>query len=205
VFTVTLHDVKEYELPPIDDAFAKSLSGKETLAELRSDVRQRLETIAESRGRRIIGSAIMDALLAAHDIALPSTMVEGEIDQLVNEAASMAARSGGTLEDYLTSVNKTEEELRADYRADAEARVKGTLLIEQIAKAENITATPSDLANELAALSRQYGQPLEQIQKALGSNVYSLMDGIVRTKTLDFLIDNAELTAAPPQPIIVTT
>ena len=75
------------------------------------------------------------------------------------------------------------------------------MLIESIAKAEKIAATPADLAAELEALSRRYGQPVGRIRNALGNNVLSLMDGIVRNKTLDFLIDNAEVvdeeTSAP--------
>jgi trigger factor len=69
--------------------------------------------------------------------------------------------------------------------------VKAGLLIQAIAKAENITATPADMAAELQALARRYGQPADRIRKALGNNVLSLMDGIVRNKTLDLLIDHA--------------
>jgi FKBP-type peptidyl-prolyl cis-trans isomerase (trigger factor) len=78
--------------------------------------------------------------------------------------------------------------------------VKAALLIEQIAKAENIVATPADVMHELEALSRQYGQPVARIRKALGNNLLSLMEGIVRTKTLDFLIDNAQIAAPEETP-----
>jgi FKBP-type peptidyl-prolyl cis-trans isomerase (trigger factor) len=71
--------------------------------------------------------------------------------------------------------------------------VKAGLLIQEIAKAEKINATPGDVAAELEALARRYGQPVARIRTALGNNVLSLMDGIVRNKTLDFLIDNAEV------------
>ena len=67
-------------------------------------------------------------------------------------------------------------------------------MIQAIAKAENIAATPSDIAAELEALARRYGQPVARIRKALGNNLLSLVDGIVRNKTLDFLIDNAVVT-----------
>ena len=72
--------------------------------------------------------------------------------------------------------------------------MKASLLIEAIAKAEKITATPADVAAELEALARRYGQPVARIRKALGNNLLSLMDGIVRNKTLDFLVDNAMVT-----------
>jgi trigger factor len=193
-FRVTLHDVKQLEVPPIDDDFAKSVSKNETLEELREDVRRRLGAIAESRGRRIVGNAIVEKLLASHDFPLPATLVDGEVDHLMSDVAGNAARAGKSLEEYLTEIGKTEEELRAELRTEAENRVKTTLLIEQIAKVEQIAATPADVTQELEALSRQYGQPVARIRKALGNSLLSLMDGIVRNKTLDFLIDNAAVT-----------
>ncbi len=193
VFTVVMHDVKALELPAIDDEFAKAISENETLDALRADVRKRLEAIAESRSRRSIGNAVMDELLRTREFPLPEVMVDREVDHMVNDAASQAARAGVTFEDYLKESGKTEDQLRDEFRADAQTRVKGTLLIEAIAKAENIQATPADIGEELAALARQYGQPVDRIRKALGNNVLSLMDGIVRNKTLDFLIDNAKV------------
>ena len=74
------------------------------------------------------------------------------------------------------------------------------LLIEAIAKAEKITATPADLAAELEALGRRYGQPVARIRRLLGNNLLSLMDGIVRNKTLDFLVDNAVVTVDEETP-----
>lgn len=197
VFHVTLHDVKAMELPAIDDAFAQAISQNETLDALRADVRKRLEAIADARARRAAGREIMDKLVAQHDFPLPEVLVEREIENTINDMASQAAQDGTSFDDYLASQGKTIEALREEVRPEAERRVKGTLLIEAIAHAESINATPADVAEELAALSRQYGQPVERIRKALGNNVVSLMDGIVRNKTLEFLVDNATLTPAP--------
>lgn len=198
-FAVTLRDVKQLELPPLDDEFAAHVSDNATLESLRSDVRRRLEAISGARERRIVGDAVMQALLQSHEFPLPATMVEGEVDHMMNDAAAAAARAGTTFEKYLESAGKNEEGLRDEYRPDARMRVKGTLLIERIARAEGIVATPADISAELEALARQYRQPVSKVREALGTSLLSLMDGIVRTKTLDFLIDSAEATpAAPP-------
>jgi trigger factor len=180
VFAVKLHDLKEFELPPLDDELAKAVSNNQTLEELREDLRRRLAAVATGRARRIIGNTILERLLAEHDFALPPSMVEGEIDRIVEDATS-------------TPTGEAEAAPRESHRAEAESRVKTTLLIEQIAKAEKITATPGDIAAELEVLSRRYGQPAARIRKALGNNLLSLMDGIVRSKTLELLIDNAEV------------
>ena len=193
IFTITLHDVKAHELPALDDEFAKAISENATFADLREDVRKRLAAISEARQRRVVGNAVMEKLLAAHDFPLPESLVEREIEHMMNDTESQAQRAGISFDDYLKDAGKTADELRSEYRKDAESRVKGTLIIETVAKTENIAATPADVAEELSALARQYGQPVDRIRKSLGNNVLSLMDGIVRNKTLEFLIDSAKV------------
>lgn len=199
VFTIALHEVKELELPPLDDEFAKAVSQNETLDALKDDIRQRLATVAESRRRREMGNQLVEDLIGSHDFPLPEVMVQREIDSMVSDGAGMAARMGMSYEDYLKAAGKTEEDLRKEYRAEAERRVKGTLILESIAKTEKIQATPADIQSELQSLAQQYGQPVDRIRQALGNNLLSLMDGIVRNKTVDFLIDNAvEATSQSP-------
>lgn len=193
IFTVKVHDVKALELPAIDDEFAKAISENETLDALRTDVRKRLEVIAQSRERRAIGNAVMEKLVDAHEFPLPEVLIDREVDNMVNDLAAQVGQSGSTLDDYLQEQGKTVDELRESFRTDAAQRVKGTLVIEEVARAEGINATPADIAEELSALSRQYGQPVDRIRKALGNNVISLMEGIVRNKTLEFLVDNAKV------------
>ncbi len=201
IFAVTLHEVKEVELPPIDDEFAKAVSGSESVWALKDDIRRRLAAVARSKARKALGDQIMDKLLETHEFALPTAMVDREIESMLGDARSFAGRMGVGWDDYLNSIHKTEAELRADFRPDAEKRVKGTLLIEAIGKAENIHATPADVAAELQSLAEQYGQPSDRIRQALGNNVLSLMDGIVRSKTMDWLIEQSEVGAATSAPV----
>jgi trigger factor len=198
VFTITLHEVKELELPKLDDEFAKAVSDNQTLDDLKADIRRRLQNVAESRRRRDVGNKLVEKLVESHDFPLPEILVDREIENMVSDGAGMAARMGMSYEDYLKATGKTEDELRTEYRPDAEKRVKATLILESIAKAENIQATPADIQSELQALAQQYGQPVDRIRQALGNNVLSLMDGIVRNKTVDFLIDSAEATPGAP-------
>ncbi|MGB6520266.1 MAG: trigger factor [Candidatus Cybelea sp.] len=192
-FAITLHELKEYELPPINAEFAQAVSSNQTVEELKADLRYRLEAVAKSRTRRAVGNAVVEKLLSSHDFALPPTMVETELDRLMEDAASGAASQGTSFEESLKQIGKTEQELRASLRPEAESRVKTTLLIEQIAKAEKVAATPSDVSAEVETLARRYGQPAARIRKALGNNLLSLMEGIVRSKTLELLIDSAEV------------
>jgi trigger factor len=124
-------------------------------------------------------------------------MVERESESIYQEAQAYVARAGLKWADYLEQQNRTDDSVRAEYRAEAERRVKTTLLLEAIAKAEKIEATEADLESEITSLSRQYGQPRQAIVEMLRPNLASLIDGIVRSKTLDFLLDQAKIIELP--------
>ncbi len=196
VFTMTVHEVKEPELPALDDAFAQRVSKSETLDALRAEVRARLDAGVQQRGRRAMIEQLFDTLLASHEVPLPQIMVEREIDSLINDSKQYVGRYGTTWEDYLTAVGKTEEIVRAEYLEEAQKRVKTTLIIEAIAKAENIEPTTADVETELAAISRQYNQPREKVLELMGANVNGLVENIARSKTVDFLLDKANRVPA---------
>lgn len=195
-FSVTLHEVKEIDVPAIDDAFAASVSEAQTLEELRADVRRKLEAIADGRRRRFVGNAVMEQLLTRIDIPAPPGLVEREVDSMVSDIERRATRSGGTFEEYLGEAALTREELRERCRKDALTQVKGTLVLEAIAKSEALEATPAEVRDEIAAVARSYGQPIERMQKALGRDPGPLKEGIVRGKAMDFLIQHAKVTEA---------
>jgi trigger factor len=195
-FTITVHEVKEAELPTLDDEFAKRVSQHQTLDELTTEVRGRLDGVAAQKARRQLSSEILDKLVAANDFPLPQVLVEREMDGLLDESRQYVGRMGIPWEDYLKQSEKTEDAIRGDFREEAERRTKTTLLLEEIAKREKIEATPADFESELGALARQYGQPREKIVELLGRNLGALVEGIVRTKTIDCLIERAKRVPA---------
>jgi trigger factor len=134
--------------------------------------------------------------LAAVDFPLPAVLVDREAENLFDEAKGYVERAGVAWPAYLEEQGKTEQQLRDQYRGEAEKRVKTSLLVEAIAKAENIAATEADVEAEIMQLSRQYQQPREAILEMLRPNISALIDGIVRTKTIEFLLDNAKVTEA---------
>jgi trigger factor len=196
IFTMTVHEVKEAELPPLDDAFAQRVSKAETLEDLRSQLRARLDAGALQRGRREMIDKLVGKLLADHEIPVPQVMLEREIDSLIGDSKQYVARYGTSWDDYLTAVGKSEDTFRSEFTAEAEKRVKTTLVIGAIADAEKIDATPAEINIELDAIARQYDQPREKILELMGSNVGALVDGIIRTKTIDFLIEKANVVPA---------
>jgi trigger factor len=198
-FSVSVQENKVRELPPLDDEFAKRYGGEGgTLTGLRSELQKRLETQRRAQIRRTASGRLVGKLLDEHDFPLPQVLVDRESAHLLSEAKQYVTRAGLQWDEYLSKQEKTEEALQAEYRAEAERRVKTTLLLEQIAKAEGIEATPKDVEAEVASLERQYQQPRDKILELLRPNLGSLVDGIVRSKTIDFLLDNAKLLEATP-------
>ena len=201
VFTVKVHDVKVAELPELDDEFAKRIVGEDaTLATLREDVRRRIEIHRRATQRRELTGKLMEKILGGVDFPLPAVLVDRESENLFAEAKGYVERAGLEWTKYLEEQGKTEAQLRDEYRLEAEKRVKTSLLIEAIAKAEHITATEADMEAEIGQLSRQYGQPRAAILEMLRPNLNALIDGIVRTKTVEFLLDNAKVTEIAPAP-----
>jgi trigger factor len=195
VFTINVHEVKEPELPELDDELAKRVSRTESLADLRAEVRRRLDDTVKRNARRQMSGELLEKILTGNDFPLPEVLVERELETLAGESRQYVARAGLSWDDYLTQSGKTDSALREGFRSEAQRRVKTTLLVEAIAKKEGIVATQADVEGELSALAAQYQQPRERIVEALQSNVGALIDGIVRTKTIDRLIEQAKRAA----------
>jgi trigger factor len=213
-FTVTVHEVKERELPVVDDAFAERVAGRPmTLLELKVDIRRRLDSVAAARARRTMSAKVLEKVLDLHDFPLPEVLIEREIEALLEDTRSWVARTYGgdpgegpdaqaeierRWTTYLKDIGKSDTELREGFRAEAERRVKTSLLLAAVARAEGVEATREDIENELESLGAQYHQPKERMLELLRPNLPSLAAGIVRTKTIDLLLDSAKLVAATP-------
>jgi trigger factor len=196
IFTITVHEIKEPELPELDDALAKRVSRSETLDDLKTEIKRRLDEQVKHNARRRMSAELLEKITAANEVPLPDVLVERELEGLLNESKQYIARAGVSWDDYLAQGGKSEDELRETFRDEAQRRVKTTLIVEAIAKKEGIQATQADVEAELDALARQYGQPRERIVEMLQSNVGALIDGIVRTKTIDRLIEQAKRVPA---------
>jgi trigger factor len=191
VFTITVHENKARELPELDEEFAQRFNPEWTLAGLKTDLRARLDAQARGRAREAMKAQLLDALLATHEVPPPEVMVEREVDSILEDAKANVARAKVSWDEYLKASEKTEEALREEFAAEARKRVQLTLLVEAIAEAEKVEATEADVDAEVSSLAARYGQPKSAVYEMLRSNMGPIVGGIVRSKTLDFLLDNA--------------
>ena len=193
LFAVVVHAIKLPVLPELDAKFAKSVSDNETVDALRADLRRRLELLARQRVREAAEQELMQSLLSAHEFPLPEVLVEREVERLVSDAKESVRRTGGSWESYLREQGADENKVRADMRPRAEQRVKSTLLIDEIAKAEGIEAGAGDVDREIGRLARSTNQPPERVLSWLreSGGLSRLVDSIRREKTIDLLVTRA--------------
>lgn len=180
-------EVKKTEvvLPELDDEFAKSFGENfKTLDELKAKVGENLRLEKEQKLREKRRSAIMEKLIAETKAELPEVIVEGELNNMLAQMKQDITRFGGTWEDYLTHSKKTEDQLKADWRKDAEKRAMSQLLLHKIAQVEKLTATEEEIEVELVRI-------LATIQDAdeNRAKVY-LYQALTNEKVLKFLEEN---------------
>ena len=197
-FAVTIHEVSHPVLPDIDEAFVKQVSDHETVDALRADIRKRLEAVGEAQGREALQKQLIAALLERHMFPLPVVLVDREVESLLADAKSYMQSIGRPWAEYLAAKGVDEQGLTAEYRTEAERRVKTALILEEIARAEGIDVTTQDLESELDHLARSYGRSREAMIEVVRRNTGfgPLIDSVRKQKTIEFLVTQADVRTA---------
>ncbi|QUH20033.1 trigger factor [Alkaliphilus sp. B6464] len=194
IFEVKIHEIKEKELPVLDDEFAKDASEFDTLEELKNDIKNNLEENAKNRAEQDLRNSVIGAIASKVDIEIPKAVIERQIDNMLADFDYRLQYQGLNLEYYLQLTGTTEENLRDQMRADATQTVKNELVLEEIGKQENIVATDEELNEQLEKMATQYNQELEKLKSNLrDQDLNSIKEGIVIRKTIDFLVENAKI------------
>jgi trigger factor len=192
---VLVKDVRAKKLPAADDEFAKTASEFDTLGELRAEL---AEQIAQSKDRAadgIIRDAALAALIERTRVDLPESLVDEETGHRVSHARERAERAGTTLDQLLASQGFDELRFRADARQHAERAIIADLVLEAVARAEDIQVTPDELAQEITGLAAALGREPKEVAKTLESSgqIASLAGDIIRSKALDILVEHANI------------
>ena len=156
VFNVKVNDVKVKEVPALDDEFAKDTTEFETLAELRADVKAKLEEQAKNAADAEMRNALVEKVSANTEVEVPEAMVQHQIDNMLMELNYQLQYQGLNLEQLLQMTGRGLDELREERRADAERLVKSSLVLEAIAEKENVEANDADVDDELEKMAAMY-------------------------------------------------
>lgn len=194
-FEVKIHEIKEKELPELDDEFAKDVSEFDTLDELKNDTKQKLEEQSENKEKAENENNVVEKVVENAEIDVPEAMVERQIDNEVNDFSYRLQFQGLNIDKYFELTNTTMEDLREQMKENAEKVVKTDLVLETIGKKEGIEATDEEVEEEMEKMAKQYNQEVEKIKKNIkdGDLDYIKM-GIIKRKTAEFLVENAKMS-----------
>jgi trigger factor len=194
-FKVKLHEIKRKNLPALDDEFAKDVSEFDTLDEFKADLTKRLEEKNAEAAKRDKENQIVDEVAATAEVDIPQVMVESEVELMMNDFANRLKSQGMSLEMYYQFSGQSEDVLKAQMSGDAEKRVRNNLVLEAVAKAENIEVTDEELNEELDKMAQTYKRSVEEIRAILAANgnLESMKSELVVKKTIDFLLENSKV------------
>ena len=194
VFKVHVHDIKRKELPELNDEFAKEASSYETMEELKADLRKNMEEDAAHRAIDAYNAAIIEQAVKNASVDIPEIMVDDRVEQMIQEMAMNLESRGLKLEDYLKFSNKTMESLREEYKANAAENVRADLVLEAIAKAENVEVKPEDMNMEIYMMAQQFGADPKEVMNIIvkEGRVAMLRNSVARKKAARLIIEQAK-------------
>ena len=199
-FAVTVKDLRHKALPVADDAFARSVGKFEDLAELKAELRKRLEAGALDRARHEFADQIIDYATANATIDLPDVLVDQEVEVMHDELRSALARQGLDEATYLKVVAKTEADIHTEFRPQAEKRVKTLMVLSEIARARGVEVPDKDIDGEIERARSRYANNQELIkyfESERGRNY--IRSTFRRSRTVELLVDEW-LAAHPDSP-----
>ena len=192
VFKCKVHEIKEEELPEIDDDFVKDISDFDTLDEFKADLRSSLEKSAAAKAESQMKNSVIEKVFEANEIDIPDVMVESEIDSMMSEFDQQLRGQGMDLDTYFQYVGKTAEDFRKEVKEDAYKRVKTRMLISKIAEQENFEVSNDEINTELENMAKQYGLEADKLREMIGAENVGMIAGDIKIrKAVEFIYDNA--------------
>ncbi len=193
VFKCTVKEIKEKELPELDDEFASEVSEFETLAEYKEDVKAKLTEKKTKDAKDAKEAAVIEAIVKDSDMEIPEAMLATQQRQMVDEFAQRIQMQGLSIDQYFQFTGTTYDKMIEQVKPQAEKRIKSRLVLEAVAKAENIEATEEDYEEELKNMAEVYQMEVEQVKEMLpAKSVSQIKQDIAVRKAAEFVVENAK-------------
>lgn len=189
VFKIKLREIKVKELPVLDDEFVKDVSEFNTVDEYKEDVKKHLTERREAQEDNKVENALINALLENTTVDIPQCMIDNEVDGYVRDYEYRLRSQGGSLDMYFKYTGMTMEQLRENFKADAEKQVKTRLALGKVAKSEKLKALKKDLDAEYKKIASGYNVDVETVKTRIPAE--SISEDIVLRKAVDFIKENA--------------
>ncbi len=191
VFKVKLNDIKSKELPEIDDEFASEVSEFDTLEEYKEDIRKKFQERKEAEAKSTAQNELVAKLVEASQMDIPDPMLDAQVQQSAQDFAMRMESQGIQFDQYLNLVGQTPEKFLEDIRPHALQTIQQRLVLEAVAKAENIEVTDEMVDEELQKMADSYGMELDKMKEMISDKEKEGMKvDIAVSKAADFLFEN---------------
>ncbi len=192
VFKCTIHEIKVKQIPEIDDEFAAEVSEFDTLDEYKADVKAKIKEQKENEGKQKKEDQAVEKAVANATMEIPEAMIDEQVRQMVNEFAQNMQYQGISFEQYCQITGMTLEKIQEETRPQAVKRIETRLVLEAIAKAENIEVTEERLDEEIKKMAESYNMEADKLKELMGEEEKKqMMEDIAVQDAVTFLVENA--------------
>ena len=192
VFKCTVKEIKEKELPELDDEFASEVSEFDTLAEYKEDIKKNLAEKKEKDAKNQKEDAVIDAIINDSDMEIPDAMIEAQQKQMVDDFAQRIQMQGIKMEQYFQLTGTNYDALLEQVKPQAEKRIKSRLVLEAVVAKENIEASEEEYGKETERMAEVYQMEVEKVREMLGEKEKKeIMQDLAIQKAVEFVVENA--------------
>lgn len=197
VFKCTVLEIKEKELPELDDEFASEVSEFETLAEYKEDIKKKLTEKKEADAKSAKENAVIEAIVADAKMEIPEAMVKTKQEQILNDFAQRLQMQGISFEQYLQYTGATKAVMLDQVKPQAEKQIQSSLVLEAVVKAENIEVSDEEADAEIAKMAEQYKMEVAQIKDMMGeAELKNFKMDLAIQKAVELVVSEAKETKA---------
>ena len=187
-FDVKINEIKEKQLPELDDEFVKDISEFDTLDQLKEDIKKTISQRKEKDATREFENDIVEQIVKNSKIDLPQEMIDTEADHMFNEFAQGLSYQGMNVDMYSKYINKSIDELKNEMKPEAEKRAKGSLVLEKVKQLENVGYSEDQVERELEQMAQMYGMEVDKLKDIFkGEQREYMIDNIILRNTIEFL------------------
>ena len=193
VFQVTVKEIKEKQLPELNDEFAGEVSEFETLAEYKDDIRKKLTEKKEEDAKAKKEDDVIQAIIDGAQMDIPEAMVETQQRQLVDDFAQRLQMQGLSMDQYFQFTGMTYDKMMEQVKPQAESRIQSRLVLEAVAAAENITASEEEYDAEIGRMAKMYQLEADKVKEMMGEQGRKqIMEDLAVRKAVEFVVGESK-------------
>lgn len=191
-FKVSVKEIKEKQLPELDDDFAQDVSNFDTMEEYKEDVKKKVADRKAAEAKSKKESEAIEKVVADSKMDIPEAMIQTQVNRMAEDFAQRLQQQGLSLEQYFQYTGLTADKIIEDMKPEAEKRIKNSLVLEAVAKAENIEVSDEEFEAELQKMADMYKMELDKIKELMGDSEAEQMKGdIAVQKAVELIASSA--------------